>query len=1250
MATRPRALYERARDLSERPLRRLPPRVQSALRRAGRRVVPAARRAVNSPLLQPLVSVIVPVYNVEAFLAECLDSLIGQSYRRLQIIAVDDGSPDGSIAILRAYARRDRRIEILRQTNAGLGAARNAGAVKARGRFLMFLDSDDVLVPDAISSYVNSLRRSGSDFAVSSYRRMNAGGTWPAASWIREAHRKTVYATTLAESPDILVNAVAWSKCYRRDFWLRYHFRFPEGVLYEDQAVSARAYALAAHFDLLAKVTLHWRVRHDRSSITQQQASLADLRARLDAAFTSLDELSRSEARIGHDVRLAQLLGNDFPQSIRAAQHSDADFWAVLSEGLSRLVAQASPEVWGRVPAQHRLAIRLVEAGHYDEAIEFIGIGHDDRKRSPALIKDGAVYVQFPERAVLGLPEDDPVLALTESQLGQISGIRSVRWLAEGRLELRGWSYLDNVDTVQAPPQLTAVLTPLTPGHQPFEAEPLRLPVEITPDPAVTAMSKHRYVDYENACFTLTVDGATIPVGPGQPKRWRIDMEVVQAGLHREGPLKGLLVAGSGGRLPGGFLPDGRRAILTYSGRDGLVLAVDYPRATLERAELVDRRLELTVRGQGDFLPREIELVGSVPTVDPAGVKKLRRARRPARAVLRAALRFDPSELSIGTASVVLPDPMAGTDPAAAGVQGSELSVRRPTLWTVRAVSLDGRRAPIGVADPDRLVHQPLANPRLRITAHANLGLIDEARAVRISEVTVRGTTFRMTGLIIGASAPVRIRLSAPHAQAEVIVRANAGGTFEAELSMRSDPWLRGERPLPVGSYQVSAELRAEPDQPGGSPSAGVPVELTEEMISRLPIEFSTDELRGSLQLAAPVGLAVTLSVPLTEAERGARPQEQLQQRLVRRLSSPDKESGAVLFRSYFGETCSCNPLAVHQELRRRDSGHTLYWAVRDHSVAVPDGGVPVIHESVEWYRLLHEAEYYMDNMHQPIYHRKPAHQVQIQTFHGYPFKQMGRSHWAWQNRDAAHIRSYLERAADWDYLVSPATYGTAALVEEFGFPNEVLEIGYPRNDVLQSPESDDVRTRVRANFGIRPDQQVALYAPTFRDHLAQNDFQAAMVDFLDTPQLSAELGPDWVIMVRGHAFNARVATRLGSHGSVLDVTDYPDINDLCLASDVAVLDYSSLRFDYALTGKPMLFMVPDLKLWSESSRGTLFDYPPTAPGPMLDSTGEVAAALQNLDTVRADYAEAYATFRATFCDLDDGHAAERLVDRVFDH
>jgi CDP-glycerol glycerophosphotransferase len=176
----------------------------------------------------------------------------------------------------------------------------------------------------------------------------------------------------------------------------------------------------------------------------------------------------------------------------------------------------------------------------------------------------------------------------------------------------------------------------------------------------------------------------------------------------------------------------------------------------------------------------------------------------------------------------------------------------------------------------------------------------------------------------------------------------------------------------------------------------------------------------------------------------------------------------------------------------------------------------------------------------------------------------------------------------------------------------------------------------------------VLLYAPTFRDELAQNDFKASMVDFLDIPRLAAALGDSFMLLVRGHAFNARVDARVGSRGNVLDVTDYPNVADLCLASDAAILDYSSLRFDYALTGKPMIFMVPDLEQYTETSRGSLFSYEPTAPGPHLKTTTDVVSAARDLPAVRRDYADAYAAFTAEFLDLDDGHATERLVDRVF--
>ncbi|MGI8457404.1 MAG: CDP-glycerol glycerophosphotransferase family protein, partial [Propionibacteriaceae bacterium] len=494
---------------------------------------------------------------------------------------------------------------------------------------------------------------------------------------------------------------------------------------------------------------------------------------------------------------------------------------------------------------------------------------------------------------------------------------------------------------------------------------------------------------------------------------------------------------------------------------------------------------------------------------------------------------------------------------------------------------------------------------------------------------------------------PLRLELRTASGGSSVVVAVEKNGRVAASIPLTADRWGFGGRVLPSATYDLVAAVDGRAETAGRFED-GIQVRVGDALLADLPRPDHRPGLRTEVQLRRPAGLQLEVRPPLDDTETGARPQRALQDGLARRLAHPEVEPASVLLRSYYGEICGCNPLAVHQELRRLGTDHTIYWAVRDHSVVVPEGGIPVIYESAEWYRVLHQAEYYVDNMHQPLYHRKPPHQVQVQTFHGYPFKQMGVSHWSQQQRDVAHVRSYLARAADWDYLVSPASYGTAALCAEFGFPNEVLEIGYPRNDVLQDARAAPLRVEVRRRLGIADHQTAVLYGPTFRDQLSRNDFVASMIDFLDVAELSRLVGPDVVVLIRGHAFNARTAERVATSGNVVDVTDYPDIAGLCLASDAAVLDYSSLRFDYALTGKPMIFMVPDLEIYLGRTRGSMFAFEPTAPGPFVSTTAEVAAAVADLDGVRARFAEPYATFRRDYLDLDDGLAARRLVERVF--
>jgi CDP-glycerol glycerophosphotransferase len=137
------------------------------------------------------------------------------------------------------------------------------------------------------------------------------------------------------------------------------------------------------------------------------------------------------------------------------------------------------------------------------------------------------------------------------------------------------------------------------------------------------------------------------------------------------------------------------------------------------------------------------------------------------------------------------------------------------------------------------------------------------------------------------------------------------------------------------------------------------------------------------------------------------------------------------------------------------------------------------------------------------------------------------------------------------------------------------------------------------------------------------------------------------VLLVRGHAFNARSHRRVGNIPGCLEVTDYPEVSDLYLAADAAVVDYSSLRFDFGVTGKPMVFHVPDLQRYKDT-RGWLFDFEPTAPGPLVDTTDEVVDRLLDLDGVRREHAAAYEQFRLDYLDLEDGHAGDRFVEAVF--
>lgn len=203
---------------------------------------------------------IVPVYRVEEYLPRCLDSIIGQSYRSLEIILVNDGSDDGCGDIMTAYAARDRRIRLIFQPNQGLGAARNRGLSIASGAFVVMVDSDDYVTPDYVSRMVRLARRKDADVVICNFFFVLPSGVrlpFP----LMTARRNLTGEQAGQRALDLLsIPTFAWNKLYRRELFAGPDISFPS-IYYEDVATIAQVLARAERVAVTHKPLYHYCFR-----------------------------------------------------------------------------------------------------------------------------------------------------------------------------------------------------------------------------------------------------------------------------------------------------------------------------------------------------------------------------------------------------------------------------------------------------------------------------------------------------------------------------------------------------------------------------------------------------------------------------------------------------------------------------------------------------------------------------------------------------------------------------------------------------------------------------------------------------------------------------------------------------------------------------------------------------------------------------------------------------------------------------
>ncbi|WP_328481566.1 bifunctional glycosyltransferase family 2 protein/CDP-glycerol:glycerophosphate glycerophosphotransferase [Streptomyces sp. NBC_00377] len=346
-----------------------------------------------------------------------------------------------------------------------------------------------------------------------------------------------------------------------------------------------------------------------------------------------------------------------------------------------------------------------------------------------------------------------------------------------------------------------------------------------------------------------------------------------------------------------------------------------------------------------------------------------------------------------------------------------------------------------------------------------------------------------------------------------------------------------------------------------------------------------------------------------------------------------------AVFAAYWGRGHSCNPGALEAAFRTFAPHVRTAWIARpEHRAAVPPGPRQVRPGTAAYWTALARSKYLVNNVNFDRRLVKRPGQVFVQTQHGTPLKHMGLD---LQERPAAardmDFAELLRGVDKWDYVLSANRHTTLTWERVYPGSYETLEYGYPRNDVFQKATSADV-ARLRESLGIPRDTVAVLYAPTHRD------YRRVQRSHVDLERVLRRLGPRFVILARAHYWQeAPLARRVPG---LIDVTDHPSVEALCLASDALVTDYSSLMFDYAGLDRPIVIHADDWEAY-EAARGTYFDLRACPPGAVARSEDELTDIFVTGHWRGARSDRLRAAFRERFCPHDDGRAAERVVRRV---
>ena len=1136
------------------------------------------------------ISVIVPIYNVAEYLPACLESLAAQTKDKLEVILIDDGSTDDSGEIADRFVKRYDNFTVYHIENGGLGHGRNMGVEKSHGKYVAFVDSDDIVTPDAYERMFCAAERNGSDMAICAVERFNSAKEWSSGIHAR-AFKNPGEVTHITQNSDLLYDTTSWNKLIRRDFWDKYEFEFPNRILYEDIPVTVPMHYLANQVSVVHSIGYLWRFRDQTRSITQNTGTLRNLEDRikilhmLDKFFE--ENVKEKELHFAKDLKTLRVDLLIFVKECACVSQEQAkQRMQLIREYVSKHICKEAFDMLSYVEQYLYKCIlnddfeNLYKAAMYRlQAIEKLPISEES----------GRFYASLPEDIFKQSSTDYTNELKVREAISYINQITA----EDGIIRFSAQLYIPRLNIREGEQEVQAFLI------DEFTGEETPLTVEYTKNSALTDSLGVLFNQQTGETAEYCYDGTGFDV-------------ILDAGALKAGDNRAKLI------------------LLRYKNRlrEGVTLLNQM------RAAHLDWTKELATIS-GDTILRLDIGAGRTPLVYIEKAEAFLEDFESDESTLSLRLSIESGELQC-----------VNTEDAA---DSFDLTVKdRIASIPVNKLS-DGCEYEFYVKSGanSRLVREGKNTNLLHNDSYGVIIRSNKSHIVRIRKASafscLRHPEIEDNNIRFGTTTLGKIDRNFNCAQ--IVIYDEILGEYntlaKAQTRLGDDGRLRANFRINLNSKKITENMYCsrrdvfieyfKTDENGGQASEADRQLLVSAKHFKINAELET--LGITFYRAMDSKARFNFEQKWSEEENSPDKRKALMDKYYPEYCKAPLNNRMIVFGSMWGSKFSCNPRAVYEYIQEHHPEYECVWIFTDERTPITGNGRRVRIGSLEYYKVLAEAKYLVNNVNFEDDYIKRDGQIEIQTMHGTPLKTLGFD--VKDEMPTVEDQRRLERRVSrWNYLVVQGEFMVEKADPIYHYTGEMLRTGYPRTDGLyRSSDTDDIRSRL----GIPKDKKVILYAPTWR---VRNSFDMA----LDLEKMRKAFSDEYVLLIRIHYFASSGYTVPADNKFIFNLNDYANAEDLYKISDMMITDYSSIMFDYALLNKPLIFFAYDLNSYAGATRGVYFDIRTEAPGPIVYTTEELIDTINNLDSELAKVAGRAQAFKDRYLTYECPNSAKKVV------